>query len=236
MVRLRVRVRFSKQGDLRLIGHRDLMRCLERLFRRGGLPLSFSEGFHPKPRMSFPLALAVGIEGDDEVMELELAETTTAAGKGDSPHLPERPEGCFAQMGTVPFSGAELLRRLAPHAPPGLAFRVVEVLPEGSKKASVRSITYEAPIPAPEQAGVCERIERLLAAASWPIERGRGRAAIDLRPLLSELAFDRGVLKMRLRIDSRGSVGPREVLAALGLTGIERQGSHLRRTGVEISA
>ena len=45
------------------------MRCLERLFRRAGLALSFSEGFHPKPRMTFPLALAVGIEGVDEVME-----------------------------------------------------------------------------------------------------------------------------------------------------------------------
>ncbi len=176
MVRLRVRVRFSKQGDLRLIGHRDLMRCLERLFRRAGLALSFSEGFHPKPRMTFPLALAVGIEGDDEVMELELAETTTAeAGKGDSPHLPERPEGCLAQKGTVPFSGTEeLLRRLAPHAPPGLAFRSVEVLPEGCKKASVHSVTYEAPIPTPDQAGLGGRIERLLAASSWPIERPAG--------------------------------------------------------------
>ena len=75
-----------------------------------------------------------------------------------------------------------------------------------------------------------------MAASSWPIERARGRAPIDLRPLLSELAFDRGVLKMRLRVDSRGSVGPREVLAALDLTGIERQGSHLRRTAVEISS
>jgi hypothetical protein len=105
MVRLRVRVRFSKQGDLRLIGHRDLMRCFERLFRRAGLRLRFSEGFHPKPRMTFPLALAVGIEGTDEVMELELAET----GKGECPHLPERPEGCLARAptegwsGTVPF-------------------------------------------------------------------------------------------------------------------------------------
>jgi len=209
MVRLRVRVRFSKQGDLRLIGHRDLMRCLERLFRRAGLALSFSEGFHPKPRMTFPLALAVGIEGVDEVMELELAETTTAE---------------------------ELLRRLTPHAPPGLVFRAVEVLPEGCKKASVQSVSYEAPIPSPDQAGLGERIERLMAASSWPIERARGRAPIDLRPLLSELALDEGVLKMRLHVDSRGSVGPREVLAALGLTGIERQGSHLRRTAVEICA
>jgi radical SAM-linked protein len=209
MVRLRVRVRFSKQGDLRLIGHRDLMRCLERLFRRAGLALSFSEGFHPKPRMTFPLALAVGIEGIDEVMELELAETITAE---------------------------ELLRRLTPHAPRGLVFRAAEVLPEGCKKASVQSVSYEAPIPSPDQAGLGERIEHLLAASSWPIERARGRAAIDLRPLVSELAFGEGVLKMRLRVDSRGSVGPREVLAVLGLTGIERQGSHLRRTAVEICA
>ena len=45
---------------------------LERLFRRAGLPLRLSAGFHPKPRMSFPSALALGIEGTDEVMEVEL--------------------------------------------------------------------------------------------------------------------------------------------------------------------
>ena len=86
------------------------------------------------------------------------------------------------------------------------------------------------------RAGLGERIERLLAATSWPIERARGRAAIDLRPLVTELALTEDVLKMRLRVDSRGSVGPRDVLAVLGLTGIERQGSHLRRTAVEICA
>jgi len=93
MVRQRVRMRFCKQGDLRLIGHRDLMRCLERLFRRAGLPLAMSQGFHPKPRMTFPSALALGIEGVDEVLELELTESPPAE---------------------------ELLQRLTPHAPPGL--------------------------------------------------------------------------------------------------------------------
>ena len=92
MVRQRVRMRFCKQGDLRLIGHRDLMRCLERLFRRAGLPLAMSQGFHPKPRMTFPSALALGIEGVDEVLELELTESPPAE---------------------------ELLQRLTPHAPPG---------------------------------------------------------------------------------------------------------------------
>ena len=175
MVRLRVRIRFCKQGDLRFIGHRDLMRCLERLFRRAGLALSFSQGFHPKPRMTFPLALAVGIEGVDEVMEVELAESYTAE---------------------------ELLRRLSPQAPPGLVFRTVEVLPDGGRKAQVakRSPT-RLPIPAPCRAALGQRIERLLAAASWPIERHARRAPIDLRPLVCELALREGVLRMRLRVD-----------------------------------
>lgn len=209
MVRLRVRIRFSKQGDLRLIGHRDLMRCLERLFRRAGLTLSFSEGFHPKLRMTFPLALAVGIEGVDEVMEVELAERYTAD---------------------------ELLRRLTPHAPPGLAFRTIEVLPDGGKKAQVCSASYEAPIPSPCQPALSERIGHLLAAASWPIERAHGRAPIDLRPLVLELALCADVLAMRLRVDSHGSVGPRDVLAALGFADLEQQGVHLRRTAVEVCA
>ncbi len=209
MVRLRVRIRFTKQGDLRLIGHRDLMRCFERLFRRAGLTLSFSQGFHPKPRMTFPLALAVGIEGMDEVMEVELAAPTTAE---------------------------QLLQRLTPHAPPGLVFRSVEVLPEGSKKASVCSTSYEATIPKASQEGLRARIEHLLASPSCTVARAAGRTAIDIRPLLQELTLQEGVLQMRLRVDSRGSAGPREVLGALGLADIEAHGSQLLRTAVEVCA
>ena len=72
--RFRVRLRFSKCGDLRWIGHRDLIRLMERLFRRAQLKLSMSQGFHPKPRMSYASALAVGIEGLEEVLQLELSE------------------------------------------------------------------------------------------------------------------------------------------------------------------
>src|SRR5687768_4212376 len=79
MIRQRVRIRFRKEGDLRWISHRDLARAFERLFRRMGLRLSMSEGFHPKARMTFPSALALGIAAHDEVMELELAEPADAA-------------------------------------------------------------------------------------------------------------------------------------------------------------
>src|SRR4051812_6059853 len=70
----KVRLRFAKRGDLRLISHHDLMRCLERMLRRAGVPIAHSQGFNPRPKAVFPLALALGIEGRREVVELELTE------------------------------------------------------------------------------------------------------------------------------------------------------------------
>ncbi len=46
----KVRLRFAKCGDLRLISHRDIMRCLERMLRRAGIPIAFTQGFNPGPR------------------------------------------------------------------------------------------------------------------------------------------------------------------------------------------
>src|SRR5436190_10083839 len=74
MVRVKLRIRFKKHSDLRLISHHDLMRSFERMLRRAALPFHSTEGFNPKPRMAFALSLALGIEGLDEVVELELDE------------------------------------------------------------------------------------------------------------------------------------------------------------------
>jgi radical SAM-linked protein len=207
MVRLRVRMRFCKLAELRLIGHRDLVRCLERLFRRAGLPLAMSQGFHPKPRMTFPSALAVGIESQDEVLEFELSQ---------------------------PLTAEQLARRLEPHRPPGLRINSVEVLPDGAQKARPRSFSYQVPIPASRRDALAEETRRLMAAASCPVRRPDRRTAVDLRPLLDELALDEGVLRMRLRAASGPTAGPRDVLAALGQSDLELQGVHLTRTAVEI--
>jgi radical SAM-linked protein len=209
MVRQRLRIRFCKQGDLRLIGHRDLMRCFERLFRRAGLPLGMSEGFHPKPRMTFPLALAVGIEGTDEVMELELAQSRTAQ---------------------------QVHAQLAPHLPPGLVLTAVKALPDGTKKGRVTSVTYEIPIPPQSREGLPEKIDRLLAADSFEIQRPKGRTSFDLRASLQELTLQEGVLRMRLRIENQTGAKPQEVLAALGLEDPQLEGVHPTRTAVEIQS
>jgi radical SAM-linked protein len=204
MVRQRARIRFRKQGDLRLIGHRDLARLLERLFRRAGLRLGMSEGFHPKPRMSFPSALALGIEGLDEVMELELAETCTAD---------------------------ELLALLARHAVPGLSFASVEMLAPGAKKARLQTSDYELPVPAERRHDVAARLERLLAEPADPAGEPPVPEAA-LRPWLDEIQLREGVLGFRLRASRQRAAGPRDVLAAIGLDDAERGGAVLTRSGV----
>jgi radical SAM-linked protein len=208
MARQRVRIHFGKQGDLRLVSHRDLMRTWERLFRRAGVALAMTEGFHPKPKMMFPSALAVGIEGWDEVLEIELPEV----------HEPE-------QL-------AELFRR---HAPPGLAIHGVEPLAGG--KTRLRGMTFQVDVPVERRGSVAERMEWLGRQTSYLVTREGRAAPIELRPLIEELALDdNGTLAMRLRVERDGSARPREVLEALGLADVEALGIVLRRTAVELSS
>lgn len=182
------------------------MRCLERLFRRADLDLAMSQGFHPKAQMTFPLALAVAVEGDDEVMELVLNETPPTD---------------------------ILLDRLRAQAVPGLGFLSAEVLPPLGRKARARIATYRVAVPLPRRTGLEESVGRLLAATCLPVRRQNRSTTIDLRASIVDLSYCEGVLQMQLRTDS-GSAGPRDVLAALGLENLEHEGVHLTRTRVEI--
>ena len=68
-----VRLKYTKLGKIRWISHRDVARALERAFRVVELPLAFSEGFTPRPRVSFGLALSTGHESEAEYVDLVLA-------------------------------------------------------------------------------------------------------------------------------------------------------------------
>ncbi|HVE94995.1 MAG TPA: TIGR03936 family radical SAM-associated protein [Acidimicrobiales bacterium] len=69
---MRLRVRFSKLGKVRWISHRDVARCLERAFRRVDLPVAYSGGFSPRPKVSFGLALPTGAESEAEYFDVQL--------------------------------------------------------------------------------------------------------------------------------------------------------------------
>jgi len=209
MVPVRVRIRFHKQGDLRYLGHRDLVRCFERCFRRSGLPLKMSEGFHPKPRMNFPAALAVGIEGLDELMELELSQS---------------------------WSAQQVQDHLRRECPPGLVLNSVALVPPGTGKPRVRSFRYRLPVPPRHRPGLMAALVRWEQGGTWLVERRNRPQPVDLCKTLEELSFDEDSLQMRLRGDGPVTAGPRDVLAALGLAEVEQEGVWLSRTAVELHA
>ncbi|MBT5140805.1 MAG: DUF2344 domain-containing protein [Acidimicrobiaceae bacterium] len=69
---MRIRIQFSKLGKVRFTSHRDVARIWERALRRAELPVAYSEGFNPRPKLSFGLALSTGHESDVEYIDLDL--------------------------------------------------------------------------------------------------------------------------------------------------------------------
>jgi radical SAM-linked protein len=69
-----LRLRFAKEGKVRFVSHRDVARAFDRSLRIAAAPVAFTQGFSPRPKMSFGLALAVGHESRAEYLDLELRE------------------------------------------------------------------------------------------------------------------------------------------------------------------
>jgi radical SAM-linked protein len=205
--RERVRVRFRKGGDLRLISHHDLMRTFERLLRRAGLPFRSTEGFHPKPRFTFALSLPLGIVGCEEVVELELSEVIP-------PH--------------------EIRARMTSHTVPGLDILSVGRV-EARRAAQVRRVTYRVPLPAGREAGLGERVAALLAAPACPVERTRPeKKQINLRPYIDQIRLAPGALEMDLWVLPSGMARPDEVLRLLALQDVIEAGAVIERSRLEL--
>jgi len=207
MNRERVRIRFRKEGDLRLISHRDLARTLERLFRRAAIPLAMSAGFHPHPRMTFASALALGIEGADEVVDVVL----------------ERPVDLRL-----------VRRRLDAQSPPGLVITEAQILEAQEPKPQVDRVSYEMRVPASRHEALRHAIARLLQQSSCRWDRPGRRDPIDLRPAIDDLRLEGHCLRMELRVTPQAMPQPREILQALGLDDLESQGAWLVRRQVHL--
>jgi len=70
----RIRIRFTKTGSMRYLSHLEMINLFTRAVARGGIPVRFSQGFHPHPKFSFATALSVGVESRAEYLDLEVAE------------------------------------------------------------------------------------------------------------------------------------------------------------------
>ncbi len=70
----KIRARFTKVDLMKFISHLDLMRMMERTLRRSKIPLGFTQGFNPHPKISFATALAIGVSSEGEYMDIEVTE------------------------------------------------------------------------------------------------------------------------------------------------------------------
>ena len=199
--RQRLRIVFGRGEAIKYISHLDLARAWERVLRRAGVPLAYSQGFNPRPKIVFASALPVGVIARREMMDL------------------------FLKRPVMPLN---LNRRLKPHLPPGLsvvsAKEVYHHLP--SLPSQVCGAQYRVEIEwAESREALASRTADFMAAASLVRER-RGKT-YDLRPLVESLSVaeampDGFALHMRLSLRQNGTARHDEVLDALGLTEMTR--------------
>lgn len=173
---MRLRIRHTKLGKVRFTSSRDAARIWERAMRRAGLPVALSEGFTPRPKISFGLALPVGAESVAEYVDIDLRPDMRAADL-DLDSLPGR---------------QRLAAQLSAALPIGFDVIVVAGRPEGkgSLQDSVTACTWEFSHPrltAEDHRQACA----LLAAPTLVLERERKgkRSADDVRPLILDLRY-----------------------------------------------
>ena len=70
---MKVRIKFSKEGPMKFVGHLDTMRYFQKAIRRAELPVAFSGGYSPHMIMSFAVPLGVGMESLGDYFDLEMA-------------------------------------------------------------------------------------------------------------------------------------------------------------------
>jgi radical SAM-linked protein len=193
---VKVRLRFTKLGRIRWISHRDVARAWERSLRKAQVPLAYSEGFSPRPRISFGLALPTGAESLAEYLDVDVLE-------------PQQPEGLEERLTVALPEGMEVTGA----APVGVG--------EPSLQHDVVACRWRVEVP--DQPGQAEAVERFLASGSVIMTRQRKGQDVtdDVRPAVLSLALGAdtagtAVLDAELATTTRG-LRPSELLGVLGV-------------------
>jgi radical SAM-linked protein len=203
---MRARITFTKQGALRYTGHLDLHRLWERAMRRADLPLAYSQGFHPQPKISLAAALPLGFSSRGEVLDVRL-------------------------NGDIPIG--EISERLKDNLPPDVMIVKIESVDERAPalQTQVLSAAYNVELTEPvDGSELTRRAASLMSSETLPRER-RGKS-YDLRPLIEMISVITGAdgkvwLKMTLAAREGATGRPEEVLSVLQ---IEPETARVERT------
>jgi radical SAM-linked protein len=177
----RLRVRYAKRGRLRFTSHRDISRAVERAVRRAGIPVAFSAGFSPHPKISYAGAAPTGVASEAEYLEIGV---------------------------TKPCEPARIRGDLDASLPPGLdVLDVVEAVP-GSLADRLEASEWEVRLPGAdlEFAGVA--VEKFLSAETVEVERltKKGPRRFDAREAVLRLTVLEGTDRIAAQVPGQSCV------------------------------
>lgn len=190
---MKVRIKFSKHGPVRFIGHLDVMRYFQKAIRRAEVDVAYSTGFSPHQIMSFAAPLGVGLESNGEYMDVELCSLTSCE---------------------------DVKKRLNAVSAPGIEVTSVKILPEGAGNAmaSVAAASYtvrfrEERTP---QIDIADKLPAFMEKESILItkETKKGSREVDLKPGIYELSWENDCFYMLVDASSAGNIKPSQIIEA----------------------
>lgn len=187
---MNLRIRFGKEGMMRFIGHLDVLRTFQKIFRRAGVPMVYSKGYSPHPVMSFALPLGLGLTSEGEYLDAAvedgadpdavlkaLQEATSAELPVYSLRvLPEKAENAMASVGGAVWKAT-----------------LPENMPLESAKTALKAILGRETIILPKKTKTREM-------------------ELDIRPMIFDAKIEDGAVLMTLAAGSRANLSPDMVL------------------------
>jgi radical SAM-linked protein len=216
-------MKFEKADPVKYISHLDMMRAFERAFRRAGLPLAFSEGFNPHPRLTFAPALSVGVTSSGEYLDAEFYEDIPAK---------------------------EVITRLNSSLPEGLKILKAGFPDEKYALSKINAASYTVAISGDISREDMERaVKELLNQKQIIVDKvSKGKVRkVDIAPLIhciKVLSEDAGevLLRMEVVVGQGGSVSPDIIVKELGkylskelkVKHIHREDLFLKQEGIDL--
>ena len=193
----RVRIRYAKRGRLRFTSHRDVSRAIERAVVRADIPMAYSSGFHPHPRISYAGASPTGAASEAEYVELGLAEQRDPA---------------------------EIGQALDAALPDGLDVAAVAESPGGSLADLLTASSWLVELRGSDPATVAAAVEAFLSTESVLVERmtKKGLRSFDCRAAVVSLELTETAGEPALALVLRHTVPavrPDDVLSGLAEAG-----------------
>ena len=209
---VRVRVRFSKTGRLRYLSHLELVTAVLRGLRRASVPVDFSKGFHPSPKVSFGPPLNVGIAGEKEYFDMEV----------------------FS-----PFDIKSYMEAINNTMPDGIKIGRMEFIPQDTASLNSFIKRYEYSITGYRQEAIGENIRDIkdlsIAHSLSPIAPlivQREGKDVDIAPCIENISFDREENSARLVLADTNAVKARIGEIVQAVFGMKMTGLEITRTAV----